>query len=80
MTRYTVSSVVLLVCFSFLFVFPVMLHAENSQESYPISAWPLVYHKVEQDRGETDILWPFYRSQPRATLHGTTARQACSGP
>ena len=72
MTRYTVSSVALLICFSFLFGFPDMLQAENSQEPYPISAWPLVYHKVEQDRGETDILWPFYRSQWR----GEWKRQA----
>jgi hypothetical protein len=60
-----ISSFAFLVCFFFLSGSPDILHAEDGRTTYPVSAWPFVYHKAEQDQGETDILWPFYRSQWR---------------
>ncbi len=73
MMRNMVSSVFLVLLFFFMCGCRDMLHAEGSQASYPVSAWPLVYHKVEQDRGETDILWPFYGHLQQGTYEEYSA-------
>jgi hypothetical protein len=46
-------------------VFPTSSHAEEL--SRPITAWPLLYHKVEKDRAETDALFSLYHYRRKDT-------------
>ena len=67
MNRNTISLMAFLLLLSLPFGGPTTLCAEESQASYPLSAWPFVYHQTQKDRGETDVLWPFYRHEWRGT-------------
>jgi hypothetical protein len=60
------------VCLSlFIFISFVLLlrsGAVAEEVSRPITAWPLLYHKVEPDQEETDALFSLYRYERKETL------------
>jgi hypothetical protein len=33
----------------------------------PITLWPILYHSSSPDRGETDVIWPFFRYERETT-------------
>jgi hypothetical protein len=46
---------------------PQPVHA-GIEPSHPIPAWPLIYHRADQDHAETDILWPIFRYEREKSL------------
>lgn len=44
-----------------IYCFGTVQSAHAKENSRPISAWPLIYHRAEKERAETDVLWPLFR-------------------
>jgi len=40
--------------------FGTVQSAHAKENSRPISAWPLIYHRAEKERAEADVLWPLF--------------------
>ena len=56
--------IILIVVFLSLGLTP-LTRAEDKGMNYPISAWPIVFHEEDKDKGQTDVIWPFYRHEWR---------------